>query len=45
MRRALAMTVVEGVDTTIPLYRKIFEDQDFIAGRLNTSFMNRFASE
>ena len=45
MRRALAMTVVDGVDTTIPLYRKIFEDQDFIAGRLNTSFMNRFASE
>ena len=45
MRRALAMTVVEGVETTIPLHRRILEDQDFIAGRLNTSFMNRFASE
>ena len=45
MRRALAMTVVEGIDTTVPLYRKIFEDQDFIEGRLSTSFMDRFGSK
>ena len=45
MQRALAMTVVEGIDTTVPLFRKIFEDEDFIAGRLSTSFMDRFRSE
>ena len=45
MQRALAMTVVEGIDTTVPLFRKIFEDEDFIAGRLSTSFMDRFSSE
>jgi len=45
MRRALAMTVVEGVDTTISLHRRIFEDQDFIEGRMNTSFMERFSNE
>ena len=45
MQRALAMTVVEGIDTTVPLFRKIFEDEDFIAGRLSTNFMDRFSSE
>jgi acetyl-CoA carboxylase biotin carboxylase subunit len=45
MQRALAMTVVEGIDTTVPLFRKIFEDEDFIAARLSTSFMDRFSSE
>jgi acetyl-CoA carboxylase biotin carboxylase subunit len=42
MRRALEMSVVEGVKTTIPLHLKILSDPDFLAGRLNTGFMERF---
>ena len=42
MKRALEMSVVEGVKTTIPLHLKILSDPDFIAGRLSTSFMERF---
>jgi acetyl-CoA carboxylase biotin carboxylase subunit len=42
MRRALEMFVVEGIHTTIPLHRKIFEDEEFIEGRFDTKFMERF---
>jgi acetyl-CoA carboxylase, biotin carboxylase subunit len=45
MRRTLEMTVIEGVKTTIPLHLKILSDPDFLAGRLSTSFMERYASE
>ena len=33
MKRALDMTVVEGVKTTIPLHQKILRDEDFCEGR------------
>ena len=42
MRRALEMSVVEGVKTTIPMHLKILNDPDFLAGRLSTKFMERF---
>src|SRR5499427_5843036 len=42
MRRTLEMTVVEGIKTTIPLHLKILEDPEFLAGKLSTSFMERF---
>jgi acetyl-CoA carboxylase biotin carboxylase subunit len=42
MRRSLEMFVVEGIHTTIPLHRKIFNDADFIEGRFDTKFMERF---
>jgi acetyl-CoA carboxylase biotin carboxylase subunit len=42
MRRTLEMTVVEGIKTSIPLHLKILNDPDFLAGRMNTSFMERF---
>ena len=42
MRRTLEMTVVEGIKTSIPLHLKILGDPDFVAGRLSTSFMERF---
>ena len=42
MRRALEMSVVEGVKTTIPMHLKILSDPDFLAGRLSTNFMERF---
>src|SRR5215210_4901249 len=43
MRRSLEMSVVEGVKTTIPMHLKILNDPDFLAGRLSTKFMERFA--
>ena len=42
MRRALDTMVIEGIKTTIPLQRKIMDDADFIAGKLDTAFMERF---
>jgi acetyl/propionyl-CoA carboxylase alpha subunit len=37
------MTVVDGIKTTIPLHLKILQDPDFIAGRIDTHFLERFA--
>jgi acetyl-CoA carboxylase, biotin carboxylase subunit len=42
MLRALEMTVIEGVKTTIPLHQKILHDEDFRAGRINTHFLERW---
>ena len=42
MSRALEMFVVEGIHTSIPLQRKILADPDFLAGRFDTNFVNRF---
>jgi acetyl-CoA carboxylase biotin carboxylase subunit len=42
MRRTIEMTVIEGIKTTIPLHLKILAEPDFQAGRLSTSFMERF---
>jgi acetyl-CoA carboxylase biotin carboxylase subunit len=43
MKRTLEMSVVEGIRTTIPMHLKILNEPDFIAGRLSTHFMERFA--
>jgi acetyl-CoA carboxylase biotin carboxylase subunit len=45
MRRTLEMTVIDGIKTSIPLHLRILSDPDFIAGRLNTAFMDRFLVE
>lgn len=42
MRRALEATIIEGVETSVPLHHKILADPDFIAGNISTSFMDRF---
>ncbi|HET9359944.1 MAG TPA: acetyl-CoA carboxylase biotin carboxylase subunit [Vicinamibacterales bacterium] len=42
MRRTLEMTVIEGIHTSVPLHLKILNEPDFQAGRLSTSFMERF---
>jgi acetyl-CoA carboxylase biotin carboxylase subunit len=42
-RRALDLFVIEGIKTTIPLHRKILDEEDFHRGRLSTRFMERFA--
>ena len=45
MSRALEMFIVEGIHTTIPLHRKIMKDPEFIAGRFDTGFMERFLAK
>ena len=42
MRRALGEFVVEGIKTTIPLHREIFRHSQFIEGRVDTTFIERF---
>jgi acetyl-CoA carboxylase biotin carboxylase subunit len=41
MRRALSEFVIEGVKTTIPLHREIFNHSAFIEGRVDTTFIER----
>jgi acetyl-CoA carboxylase biotin carboxylase subunit len=41
MRRALEEFVVEGVKTTIPLHREIFNHSAFIEGQVDTTFIER----
>lgn len=41
MRRALAEFVIEGVQTTIPLLREIFDNSAFAAGAVDTTFIER----
>ena len=43
MERALEMFIVEGVQTSIPLHQRIMKEPDFLAGRLDTGFMERYA--
>ena len=45
MRRTLEMTVIDGIKTSIPLHLRILADPDFVAGRLNTAFMERYLVE
>jgi acetyl-CoA carboxylase biotin carboxylase subunit len=45
MRRTLEMTVVEGIKTSIPLHLRVLSDPDFIAGKFDTSFMERYMPE
>jgi acetyl-CoA carboxylase biotin carboxylase subunit len=42
MKRTLEMTVIEGIKTSIPMHLKILADPEFIAGKVSTSFMDRF---
>ena len=42
MRRVLEMTVIEGIKTSIPMHLRILNDPDFVAGKVDTAFMDRF---
>lgn len=42
MSRALEMFIVEGIYTTIPLHRRIMQNEDFRAAKFDTKFMERF---
>jgi acetyl-CoA carboxylase biotin carboxylase subunit len=41
MRRALSEFVVEGIKTTIPIHREIFDHSAFIEGQVDTTFIER----
>jgi acetyl-CoA carboxylase, biotin carboxylase subunit len=41
MHRALDMFVVEGIQTSIPLHRKILSHPEFVAGKIDTGFLAR----
>ena len=41
MRRALAEFTIEGVHTTVPLHREIFNHSSFIEGQVDTTFIER----
>jgi len=43
MKRTLEMSVIEGIQTTIPMHLRILADPEFIAGKVTTHFMERFA--
>lgn len=42
LRRALDEYNVAGIKTTLPFFREIVRDEEFIAGRLDTGFIERF---
>jgi acetyl-CoA carboxylase biotin carboxylase subunit len=42
MRRALDEYAVDGIKTTLPFFREIMRDDEFIAGHLDTGFISRF---
>lgn len=44
MQRALSGFRVEGIKTTIPFHQKIMKQKDFIAGEIDTHFLDRMES-
>jgi acetyl-CoA carboxylase biotin carboxylase subunit len=42
MRRALSEYTVGGIKTTLPFFREVMRDEEFVAGRLDTGFISRF---
>jgi acetyl-CoA carboxylase biotin carboxylase subunit len=45
MRRALAEYEVAGVKTTIPFFTWLLDDEDFLASRVDTTFLDRALAE
>jgi acetyl-CoA carboxylase biotin carboxylase subunit len=45
MKRSLDVMVVEGIKTNIPLHLKILDDPDFVAGRFDTGYLERFLAQ
>ncbi len=41
-RRALEMLRIEGIKTSVALHRRILDNEEFIEGRVDTHFMERF---
>ena len=45
MRRALREFVVEGIHTTIPIHRRFMDDAQFVAGDVDTTYVERAYGE
>jgi acetyl-CoA carboxylase biotin carboxylase subunit len=45
MQRALDELQIEGIKVTVPFYKKVFKDSDFIAGEIDTHFLQRLESK
>lgn len=41
MKRALSMFIIEGIHTSISLHELVLADEDFVAGRFDTSFLSK----
>jgi len=41
MRRALDEFIIEGIKTTIPFHKKMMDNKDFIAGNIDTKYLER----
>ena len=44
MRRALDEFMIEGIKTTLPLHKRIFDDPVFQKGRISTGYLEKFLS-
>jgi acetyl-CoA carboxylase biotin carboxylase subunit len=42
LNRALGELIVDGVDTTIPLFRALLEEEDIHAGRYNIHWLEKW---
>ncbi|BBA17059.1 acetyl-CoA carboxylase biotin carboxylase subunit [Blattabacterium cuenoti] len=45
MRRSLDEFVIEGIKTTIPLVKKLMQNNDFLEGNYNTNFLDNLDSD
>jgi acetyl-CoA carboxylase biotin carboxylase subunit len=45
MQTALELTTIVGIKTNLPLHLTILSDTDFVAGRYNTQFMERYGTK
>jgi len=44
-RRALEEFTIEGIKTTIPFHLKVLEDERFVSGKFDTSFIDKFLTK
>jgi acetyl-CoA/propionyl-CoA carboxylase len=42
MKNSLSEFAIEGINTTIPLFKTIMDEQNFIKGELSTDYLERF---
>ena len=45
VRRALNETIIEGVETTLPLFRVLLQDEDFISGDYDINWLERWLAD
>lgn len=45
MQRALDEYLIRGIKTTIPLYKKLLQDEEFLSGQFTTEYMERKIQE